>query len=216
MHTVILGVALGIVGWTAGWQPVKSGGMEYIIQIHPQEVETILREGSIESDVPASLKDIRRYRIVFGTETPPRITPPEKPPAPAAAPGGQAAEPPRKPMPSKIRLPGSWPSDPPHGSRKAAGPEEPLGSPKEKPPAATGQTATGKKSDATTKPAPPPLAEEPAGSRWPLGLGLGLLGSFGGNIYLGWITWETRARYRTLLRRRRHGDPAPAIDDFPE
>ena len=28
-----------------------------------------------------------------------------------------------------------------------------------------------------------------------------LLGSVSGNLYLGWITWDTRGRYRRLLRR---------------
>jgi hypothetical protein len=41
------------------------------------------------------------------------------------------------------------------------------------------------------------LAQRP----WlPVALGLALLGSFGANLYFGWVTWETRARYRSLLR----------------
>jgi len=33
-----------------------------------------------------------------------------------------------------------------------------------------------------------------------------LLGSLGGNVYMGWITWETRARYHALVRRRKKGE----------
>jgi hypothetical protein len=32
---------------------------------------------------------------------------------------------------------------------------------------------------------------------------LALFGSLGGNVYMGWITWETRARYHALVRRRK-------------
>jgi len=33
-----------------------------------------------------------------------------------------------------------------------------------------------------------------------------LLGSLGGNVYMGWITWETRARYHALVHRRKKGE----------
>ena len=33
-----------------------------------------------------------------------------------------------------------------------------------------------------------------------------LLGSLGGNVYMGWITWETRGRYHALVRRRKKGE----------
>jgi hypothetical protein len=43
----------------------------------------------------------------------------------------------------------------------------------------------------------------------PLTLALvGLFGSLSGNVYLGWLFWETRQRYRSVLRRKREAAAA--------
>ena len=207
MQSAILGLSMCLLGVDVGWRPLPTGGVEYIIQIDPQELSLIRREEA-ESAVPAEVKDIRRHRIVIGTDKLPRIAPPpekEKPSAPAIGAFREADKPGTS---SKITLPGRPPAD---------FPKEPASSGKGDPEAKPKEAASGGKS-ATEDKAPPPSGrpEETTGWWWPLGLMLGLLGSLGGNLYLGWITWETRARYRALLRRRRKGDPQPAIDDFPE
>lgn len=207
MQSAILGVSLCLLGVDVGWQPLATGGVEYIIQIDPQELNLIRREGA-ESSVPFEVKDIRRHRIVIGTDKLPRTPPPpekEKPSAPAT---GSFREGGKPGTPSTMGLRG-WP--PPDASKEPAGPPK-QGGPESKPkePAGGGKSATENKAPPSGKP------DETTGWWWPLGLMLGLLGSLGGNVYLGWITWETRARYRALLRRRRKGDHQPAIDDFPE
>jgi hypothetical protein len=41
-----------------------------------------------------------------------------------------------------------------------------------------------------------------------------LCGSLGGNLYMGWITWETRARYHALVRRRKKKGLRPREKDY--
>jgi len=204
MQSAILGVSLCLLGVDVGWRPIETGGVEYIIQIDPQELNLIRREGA-ESSVPVDVKDIRRHRIVIGTDKLPRIAPP--PERPSAPPFGSFREADKRGTSSKITLPGKAPADFPK-EPASSGKSGPDGGPKEA--AGGGKSATENKAPPSGKP------DETTGWWWPLGLMLGLLGSLGGNVYLGWITWETRARYRALLRRRRKGDHQPAIDDFPE
>jgi len=204
MQSAILGVSLCLLGVDVGWRPIETGGVEYIIQIDPQELNLIRREGA-ESSVPVDVKDIRRHRIVIGTDKLPRIAPP--PEGPSAPPFGSFREPGKPGTSSKVTLPG-WPP--------AGAPKESAGEVKQEGPDAKPKKAAGGKAATENKAPPSGKPEETTGWSWPLGLLLGLLGSLGGNVYLGWITWETRARYRALLRRRRKGDQQPAIDDFPE
>jgi len=54
-----------------GWQPLASGGNEYIIQVPPELVDTLHNDG-IESYVPPGVENIRRIRITVGRETLPQ------------------------------------------------------------------------------------------------------------------------------------------------
>jgi hypothetical protein len=67
-------------GVDVGWQPSTDGGMEYIIQISPEELQN-LRPGDIlaASDVPPNLPPIRTYRIVVGSGPLPRRLPASAP-----------------------------------------------------------------------------------------------------------------------------------------
>ena len=58
-------LATAAAGVQFGWQPLDSGGREYIVQVEPQLVNTFRKEG-FTSDVPPDLRDIRRIRIVVG------------------------------------------------------------------------------------------------------------------------------------------------------
>jgi len=89
-------MALGI---DVGWRPLSEGGVEYLIQIEPNLLETLQPGEAIGSDVPPRLVgQIRAYRITVGTEELPRELPPAgvemggdvEPPGPA----GGVAEPP--------------------------------------------------------------------------------------------------------------------------
>ena len=71
MHPVLAVVAASVLGLEVGWKPLDEGGVEYIIQIHPDQVERILNSDDLLSDVPAGL-DVRRYRVTVGTEKLPR------------------------------------------------------------------------------------------------------------------------------------------------
>jgi hypothetical protein len=54
-----------------GWQPLASGGNEYIIQVSPELVDTLNSQG-IESYVPPGVENIRRIRITVGRESLPQ------------------------------------------------------------------------------------------------------------------------------------------------
>ncbi len=76
-------VATLALGIDVGWQRLPEGGMEYLIQLEPEVLETLRTGGMIQSDIPPSLGAIRAYRITVGSEELPRETPP---PAPAESP----------------------------------------------------------------------------------------------------------------------------------
>jgi hypothetical protein len=65
-----------VIGVNAGWQPLPEGGMEYIIQLDPQTMEALKAGQSIYSDIPPGAGDVRSYKIVVGSETLPRVSPP--------------------------------------------------------------------------------------------------------------------------------------------
>jgi len=96
----VAALALGI---DVGWQPLSEGGVEYLIQIEPDLLDSLRPGEAIGSDVPPRLVgQIRAYRITVGTEELPRELPPEpqievevESPAPpgTADPPGMAAPP---------------------------------------------------------------------------------------------------------------------------
>ncbi len=49
-----------------GWQTLGGGGIEYIVQVEPELIDSFRQEG-FSSDVPAGLRDIRRIHIVVGS-----------------------------------------------------------------------------------------------------------------------------------------------------
>ncbi len=80
MNAVILLAASAVMGVDFGWQPLNSGGVEYIIQMSPQQVDMLAKQRDIASDIPSGL-DVRRFRITVGTDQLPRIDPtPSAPP----------------------------------------------------------------------------------------------------------------------------------------
>jgi hypothetical protein len=50
-----------------GWQPLPDGGLEYLVQVEPELLDSFHQEG-FTSDVPANLqRNLRRIRITIGT-----------------------------------------------------------------------------------------------------------------------------------------------------
>lgn len=72
MSAVLVLVCSAALGIEVGWRPLPDGGLEYLVQIEPELLET-LREGQVlQSDVPPQLRDIRRWRISVGRGRLPR------------------------------------------------------------------------------------------------------------------------------------------------
>jgi hypothetical protein len=82
MFAHVLCLSAVIVGINVGWQPLQEGGTEYIIQLDPQSLEALKSGEPIQSDVLPGAGDVRSYKIILGTEKPPRINPHQKSPLP--------------------------------------------------------------------------------------------------------------------------------------
>ena len=108
-----------------GWQQLPDGGIEYVVQVEPELLDSFRKDG-FSSDIPASLqRDLRRIRIVVGnSKLPnegdvmgPKTSAPSSTPTPAArldssatsisqsaAPNQPAAVPPSAPLPSSTTV----------------------------------------------------------------------------------------------------------------
>jgi hypothetical protein len=76
MIAAILFLAAATVGIDCGWQPLPDGGMKYIIQLEPDDLDLLRSGQKLESDIPASVKDVRGYQILVGKEKLIRLMPP--------------------------------------------------------------------------------------------------------------------------------------------
>lgn len=214
MMPTTLFLAASLLGVDAGWQPISDHEMEYIIQIEPELLETLKAGKPLTSEIPAHLYGVRRYRIVVGRESLPRIEQ-----APDRREGTDAVT---HTGPTPVELSpgelGGNPSPPTVTSR--AGQLSPphsysvdpgVPSPIER---ASHESAEEDRMRLVTEPAPAKpkqdvpqngktrLVSQTATRPWlPLVLCLvSLCLSIGGNLYLGWITWDTRHRYQRLVR----------------
>jgi hypothetical protein len=171
--TVCLAVAT--LGIDVGWQPMPEGGTQYIIQLSPQELDLLRRGGELGSDIPPKAGDVRAYQIVVGTKSLPR----------------QAAT--VAPKPPEVKL-----HEEPLASRLAPPtlkPDVTARSIAEKPTAFFGQETPLAKQPS---PAAEPTSPSPGKPWLPLIVTLfALFASLGGNVFLGWIAWDSRQRCRT-------------------
>jgi len=220
---VLMAAAMAV---DAGWQPLADGGMEYIIQIEPHALESFQAGREIVCEVPPNLGEIRSYRLRVGTAPLPRVEPPapaesesplpselpaERPIDPflsADSPSGAAAEPlsPR-PLTNDGDLPEGGPSAAPRPlpsfADSAAGGE---------------QLAVYDEVESLGQSTPGARAADPAEPKpWmPFTLALAaFFGAFGGMLYTGWIAWDYRRRYQTLLERTLDTRALPAPDTQP-
>lgn len=65
--TPLLLLAAAAVGVDTGWTKLDSGGYEYVIQITPEQLDSLRNGGEFGSDLPAGTGAIRSYKIVVGT-----------------------------------------------------------------------------------------------------------------------------------------------------
>jgi hypothetical protein len=124
MCGILLCLSVAVTGVDYGWQPVAGGGIEYIIQIEPQLLDSMKAGHDVFSDLPASVRAVRSYRITVGSGRLPHHgePPPESAVVPAGGPATeQAADEAADQPPSEIdlsQLPGpvlgpAFPGDPP-------------------------------------------------------------------------------------------------------
>jgi len=188
MGGTLVGLAVALFGIDAGWQPLPEGGSEYIIQIEPHMLER-LREGeAIQSDILPEARGVRSFRVIVGTDELPRekIPVPSKHEKPVTTPPELSTSSPSDlfpiPAPTSPDLPRAFPSTTPSRPLSA----EPAVFEQE---TNVSEKQSGKEvSSEQSKP-------------WLLfwavaGTAFGFFAAF---IYLLWIHWETRNRYRALL-----------------
>ena len=185
---------------------MPDGGAEYIIQIDPDTLQSLEPKEDLRSYIPAQARDVRpsQIRVIIGKDKLPRILPSAKEsPAPPQASSLKPQASPPVVYPFGKGLPSFMTNRGMQGSYLAPGPlrPDPASRPMAEQQAGFVEPAGGSKSE--TAAAPPPSAPPEPSKPWlPLMATVVLLGvSFTGNIYLGWIFWETRDRYLRLLDR---------------
>ena len=184
-------VALGI---DVGWQPLPDGGMEYVVQLEPQTVELLRTGVEIPSDIPANLKNLRRLRITVGNASLVRKMPAEALSGPAfpALPGGPLPRLSPQQRASHLFLDSLFPPYHPVSVRPPRARPEARTEVRPRTEAARLLEEMRPKRAGST-----PLAEQPPVS-WSLTVGA-LIGAVAAAVFLAWIAWEYRIRYRRLL-----------------
>ena len=226
-------ITMALLGVEYGWRPLPEGGLEFIIQLTPQEAAQPGPQGELAlSAIPPNVRGVRRLRVVVGTGPVPRFGETAVEPAAPGTEGNVAAPfiPPFDPLPRSIDYPADRvaPSiaQPPAGQPgpSLAGVQSPPGrllpAPQGRPlgaqAAAYVDTPGGDSPSASDQSAAKTAGAAEDAKPWlPLTLALsGLLGSVAGMMYLGWIAWGYRTQYRQLLDRMidtgRESSPAQA------
>jgi hypothetical protein len=183
----VAAVALGV---DVGWQPLPDGGMEYVIQLDPQAIDLLRSRVDIPSDIPGNLKDLRRLRITAGNATLARTIPAEPVSGPAfpTAPRGPLLRVSANQRASLLFVDTLFPRYHPVSVRPPEVRSE------ARPPA----EASRPRDEVRGKPAgETPLKGQPPVT-WTLTVGA-LIGAVAAAIFLAWIAWEYRIRYRRLL-----------------
>jgi hypothetical protein len=164
MHALLICLVAATVGIEVGWQRMPEGGMEYIIQLDPQTLDTLRAGQVVQSDIPPTAGEIRSYRIVVGKQPLPREAPPEPPKHDDIKTPSLTAPPQTLPIVS--------------GSKQI--PER----------AALYVDAD---NQTPAKPSTESPSDQPAKPWLPLWFTvLGLFTSIGVNVFLGWIAWDSR------------------------
>jgi hypothetical protein len=72
MNAVALLVATAVLGVDYGWHRLPNGEWEYIIQVEPALVETLVQGQALVSQMPPELQGVRRFRVQVGDGEIPR------------------------------------------------------------------------------------------------------------------------------------------------
>jgi hypothetical protein len=94
MNSLAAVLAVATMGVDFGWREVDNGRFEYLVQIEPEQVRSIMEGQAIVSDLPPEVRSLRRIRITVGREILPRETI-KQASAEIAAPGARG---PRQPI----------------------------------------------------------------------------------------------------------------------
>ncbi|MCG8586035.1 MAG: hypothetical protein MI757_15110 [Pirellulales bacterium] len=78
MNSAAILLTMATLGVDVGWQELEDGSIEYIIQIEPQLVGSLKDGADLTSGIRPELRNIRRYRVVVGTDKLPRNPPLEE------------------------------------------------------------------------------------------------------------------------------------------
>jgi hypothetical protein len=76
MNTLCFCIATALLGIDVGWQRMPEGGMEYIIQLDAQTMESLRMGRAVQSDIPPAAGPVRSYRIIVGSKPLPHEAPP--------------------------------------------------------------------------------------------------------------------------------------------
>ena len=214
MTGLVVLVTAAAMGIEVGWEPIAEGGHEYTIQIEPQLLDLLNRgQDEIVSEVPPNVH-IRRYRVLVGTGTLPRVDGPAEPPAAVhetAPPPASTRDTIAPPFDDKelADRPEAAPADEPEKAAETAGSKD-----EEAPSNAATLEIPGQLPQAGAEPSP--LGAQPAGFNAPqdsttkevdlkkpelgpaeaqpwlpfLIAALLLCCSLGANLYLGWVAWD--------------------------
>jgi hypothetical protein len=93
MYGEIACVTMVLLGIEVGYRPRSEGGMEYLIQVDAQNLESLKSGMPLESAIPPKVRDVRAYRITFGAGPLPKTLP------------APSAEKPEKSRPPEIEHP---------------------------------------------------------------------------------------------------------------
>lgn len=191
-------MALATLGVDVGWEPLSAGGAVYIIQIEPEMLDTLRAGYAVVSDLPPGL-DVRTFRVVVGDGELPKIAPPQSnesnfapslnhvltvtpPAAETSAPNLSAGQSPSADNPQESEA----------GYRGDPGAQD---------------ESTAANDSAGMASALPLLAKWlPANVDWRRWLPWIAFSSLGANLFLLWLAWSERSRFRAYLRNLRGDD----------
>ena len=207
MSPTLTCLALALVGVDLGYQPAPNGGEQFIIQINPNTLQAIRPGDRYEIDVPREAQDSRptHFTVSLGNETLPRKLPVAATAPPATAPIVTAS--PVMPAVAAVPAPslGSQPGNNPLGVPPPATYALKSSVAHVKPLLNPGNSASGTASSANSIFGG--LAPVNGGSNsgqpdkpW-LGMCLFVIALAASNVYVGWLFWDARQRYRGLLAR---------------
>jgi len=182
MSPTLTCLALALAGVDLGYRPASNGGTEFIIQISPTTLQAWRPGDPFDIDVPREAQALRptHFRIATGNDPLPHLVSDVTSAAPAVAPIGPATPVMSASATSSVPSPAPPKSTIVH-DRPLLTDANPANSAGSRIPGMANINAE---------------ADRP----W-LGMCLFVIALLASNVYLGWLFWDARQRYRGLLAR---------------